>query len=733
MKSRNLKQKKNFIKKFFPILLLISTIIISIGYASVNSVVMFISGTATGKILTGIYISEVNIKSYGVDSSLSSIKNNSKTMLQSTTTLSETDATSTVTYTITIYNNSNDNQKFFGVQYDTEFYDNENIVFNLNGLNEGDIISANSSKTFEITFSYLNNTIVSNNVLNSYLNFSFKTLHNISYIGIDNADLYPSEIADGETLNITFDNNPVEVVVLETNDYSYNNGTLIVNNVTSDLTISCTLDTEIPEIGEISFTINNTEGQADIVWSRLDSGGTNITGYTILLYNSTDDTLVNTYNTDNDLTSYSLTNINEGSYYVKIYGTDLAGNNGSKYVNEATTSTTYCRKSEIVNLKWVFNVTNNLTNLTSSGANTAKLDSTYSATLSVSGFYTLPTSINVSMNNVPLTANTDYTYDSSTGEISIPNVNGDITITASASGVCLIEGTQITLADGSTKNIENIGYDDLLLVWSYEQGRMVYEYPIWIEKEHKTEGYQLTKFASGEELKTIGYHGIYNVDLNKFVSVDNREEFDIGTNVAIINEDKTGFTSTSVVSIEYIHEEVNYYHVVSTRYYNIIANKFLTTDGTVILSNLYGFNDNITWKNRDEVINNKNNLYDYSEFSDIMPYYLFTGLRASEGKYLSNLGYLSKDTFKYYLLQNQMNDNMRLLPNTNNEGIRQWMVKTSDGTEQLVNEGSYYQLGYPTLENEEFLYWYDMSTGEKHMPMDNIKIWHGTYFEAVYK
>lgn len=509
-------------------------------------------------------------------------------------------------------------------------------------------------------------------------------------------------------------------------------GNVNTDKITIAVDISEAPDTEIPEIGEISFTINNNEGQADLTWSRLDSGGTSITGYTILLYNSLDDTLVNTYNTDNDLTSYSMTGLSEGSYYVKIYGTDQAGNNGSDYVNSATTSSTYCRKSETVDLKWVFSVTNNLTNMTSSGANTANLGSTYTATLSVSGFYTLPSSITVSMNGVNLTSGTDYTYNSNTGQLSIPNVNGDITVTGAATP-CLIEGTKISLADGSTKNIENIGYDDLLLVWSYEEGRMVYEYPIWIEKEHKTQMYQLTKFSSGDELKTVGYHGVYNTDLNRFVSVDNREEFDVGTNVAIMNDEKNGFISTRVVSIENVYEEVNYYHVVSTRYYNIIANNILTTDGTVILSNLYGFDDNIMWLNRNEVINDENNLYDYLEFSDIMPYYMFSGLRASEGKYLANLGYLTKDVFRYYLLQNQMNDDMRLLPITNEDGVRQWMVKTSLGDEQLVDEGSYYQLSYPVDKSDKFLYWYNTATGEKYMPMDIVRIWQGTYFEAIYR
>lgn len=598
------------------------------------------------------------------------------------------------------------------------------LSVDLTGTNELALINLEVMNTYgrNITFN-----IKSSNNNFSLVNSDGTDLGSFTILAnaVDNYQIYLKKSDN----SVFYDSTDNTILILQCGTLgNYNTSKITVSVDKSELS-----DTSIPEIGEISFTINNNEGQADLTWSRLDSGGTSITGYTILLYNSTNDTLVNTYNNNSDLTSYSITGLEEGSYYVKIYGTDQTGNNGSEYVNDATTNSIYCRQSPTVALKWIFNVTNNLTYLTSSGASTASLGSTYTATLSVSGNVSLPTSITVTMNGVTLVNGTDYTYISSTGEISIPNVNGDITITARGSGVCLIEGTKISLADGSTKNIENIRYDDLLLVWSYEEGRMVYEYPIWIEKEHKAQSYQLTKFSSGDELKTIGYHGIYNMDLNRFVSVDNREEFDIGTTVAIMNEDKTGFISTTVVSIEYVYEEVNYYHVVSTRYYNIIANNILTTDGTVILSNLYGFDDNIMWLNRNQVINDKNNLYDYLEFNDIMPYYMFSGLRASEGKYLANLGYLSKDTFKYYLLQNQMNKDMLLPPNVNKDGIRQWVVKTSLGYEKLIDEGSYFYLDSTNSFGKNILYWYDMSTGIKYKPNERVKIWYGSYFEAIYE
>ena len=48
-----------------------------------------------------------------------------------------------------------------------------------------------------------------------------------------------------------------------------------------------------------------------------------------------------------------------------------------------------------------------------------------------------------------------------------------------------------------------------------------------------------------------------------------------------------------VTKISIVEESAKYYHVVSTEFYNIFANDVLTTDDEVILSNLYGFDDQV--------------------------------------------------------------------------------------------------------------------------------------------
>lgn len=78
-----------------------------------------------------------------------------------------------------------------------------------------------------------------------------------------------------------------------------------------------------------------------------------------------------------------------------------------------------------------FTISNALTNVTSSGAATSYYGEAYTATLTPSTGYDLPSVISVTMGGSVLPTSA-YTYNQSTGLLTIPNVNGDITITATA-------------------------------------------------------------------------------------------------------------------------------------------------------------------------------------------------------------------------------------------------------------------------------------------------------------
>ena len=179
-----------------------------------------------------------------------------------------------------------------------------------------------------------------------------------------------------------------------------------------------------------------------------------------------------------------------------------------------------------------------------------------------------------------------------TGGVTIVNdytvkVTGDGTVSANYS--CMIEGTQITLADGTTKAIENITYDDELLVWNFYDGKFDKAKPSWIKVEETAPRYNLVKFSNGSEVGFVGaggekgYHRIFNKEAGAFTYTGNFKETPNGTTTFAQDG-----TFPTVISQEVVEKSVKYYNVITDKHYNLFANGILTS---CKLSNKYRIED----------------------------------------------------------------------------------------------------------------------------------------------
>ncbi len=171
-----MKKRKRSKNMLLLLALLISTIIMGIGYASIESVTGEIEGKVIADTQSGVFITEVEYVS-DVDANIANceINNFLGTMLNSTIELSKTNPSSEIKYKITVYNNSTETIPFVEVVYDEEFYDNAEITFEITegGFQIGEIIEPNETKEAFIIFKYKNaetGELPENNILNSYLN-----------------------------------------------------------------------------------------------------------------------------------------------------------------------------------------------------------------------------------------------------------------------------------------------------------------------------------------------------------------------------------------------------------------------------------------------------------------------------------------------------------------------------------------------------------------------------------
>lgn len=382
--------------------------------------------------------------------------------------------------------------------------------------------------------------------------------------------------------------------------------------------------------------------------------------------------------------------------------------------------------------KQIFTVTytGETTNYSYTGGTTAEEGSTYTSQITATGSYT---ESQIDTVTVKMNGNTiQNAWNSNTRTVTVTNVSGDIEINVSTN--CFIEGTKIMLWDGSTKNVEDITYNDLLLVWNHEIGTYGYEYPAWIEKTGKVSKYTKVTFSDGTELKIASDHRLFSKRLNKYVNI-NSGELHIGDEVVSL---KDGVNYVSLVNIETINEEANYYHVITTRYFNMIAEGLLTTYeiNDEISSNYKGFDSNMKWINYTP----EDKKMSYEDVLNTFGYvdkYLYKAMKIEDFAYAIEQGYITQEALESIINIYMRQDGYKVVPPKNSSDQYLWMVTTSDDQDptdtihQYV-EGSEYIVPTPE-EQDNFLYWYNHSDNKTYSPGDSIEVDSSMYLEAIYE
>lgn len=152
---------------------------------------------------------------------------------------------------------------------------------------------------------------------------------------------------------------------------------------------------------------------------------------------------------------------------------------------------------------------------------------------------------------------------------------------------CFKKGTNITLADGTAKKIEDLTYDDVLKVWDFDEGQLGSAKVCWLTRPGlKNDHYYKLTFSDGTTLNTTGRnsnHKIYDVDKRKFEGVDKTQ---IGDRIYSLNGIVT------VVDKQYIEDEVEYYNVITTGKINCFAEGILASDR---YGNMYPIDENMKY------------------------------------------------------------------------------------------------------------------------------------------
>ena len=176
-----------------------------------------------------------------------------------------------------------------------------------------------------------------------------------------------------------------------------------------------------------------------------------------------------------------------------------------------------------------------------------------------------------------------YDHGTTTGGVSFRDggydhflyrVTGNGTISNIYAAPCFVEGTLITLGNGTQKKVEDINYGDEVLCYDFNEGKQTTAPIEFVMKKMQSNFYYKVSLNDGTELKLVGSNGkshrLYNVTKQSFMYPQDFEENDYTL--------KQNGTIATISSIEKVEEKVNFYNISSKDHINVYAENVLTSN-----------------------------------------------------------------------------------------------------------------------------------------------------------
>lgn len=248
------KQKKRaFINKKIPILMVLATLFMGIGYASVNSVVLNINGNVTAYKYDGLFISSITIDDENTFNSINTSNVINNTMLNTSISLGD-DLSSKLTMIVNVCNKYSDDRIFSDLKYIdlteeelseypdfSALYTNNDIIIDHNSYSNlaGTILSSNSCMNIPVTFKYASSlNSITNNELIATINFKFDSFENyksnISYAINSTSGIFENKTSS-LNYDITVTNN--NTYPIKFNTYGNSNENILLSGTDSDIIV----------------------------------------------------------------------------------------------------------------------------------------------------------------------------------------------------------------------------------------------------------------------------------------------------------------------------------------------------------------------------------------------------------------------------------------------------------------------------------------------------------------
>ena len=239
---------------------------------------------------------------------------------------------------------------------------------------------------------------------------------------------------------------------------------------------------------------------------------------------------------------------------------------------------------------------------------------------------------------------------------------------------CIAAGTLITLWDGRKKKVEDLTNADVLLVFNHETG--AYDYAKLLINEHQGQSYDYYSvmnlyFSDGSVLKIIKEHGFFDLDLNRYVYInENNYSNYIGHKFFQTDWNGSEFVGREVTldNVAIKTEYTAIFSPVTEKHFNIFTENILSVstelDG---LLNIFEYGENMQYdEEKMKADIEKYGLFTYEDWKDYVSKDIYDLIPFKYYKVAIGKGYITmehmhelieKYFYKFYAAQNDNNNN----------------------------------------------------------------------------
>ena len=249
-----------------------------------------------------------------------------------------------------------------------------------------------------------------------------------------------------------------------------------------------------------------------------------------------------------------------------------------------------------------------------------------------------------------------YQYTDNTGAVYYYYIGYHLADQKSSSGGdnCVTPDTLITLADGTQKRVDELTGEEKLLVWNLETGSYDVANIVFVDSDKEAD-YRVIhlNFSDGSEVKVISEHGFFDVDLAKYVYIDEYNYADyIGHR--FIKSGNIADNEWDVVTLESVTvetETTTAWSPVTSEHLCYYTNGILSMPGGIEgLFNIFDVNtDTMSYdleKMEEDIA--KYGLYTYDDFAGMIPEEAYVAFNGDWLKVAIEKGILTWDDIARY-------------------------------------------------------------------------------------